>query len=229
MNHNISTNKSLLEKSLGYSFSRSELLDLALTHSSKASAHHNERLEFLGDSILNFLTADELYRRFPTADEGEMSRMRAALVRKSTLAEIGRELVLGEHLKLGPSALRSGGDRCESILADTVESLIGAIYLDSGTVSVRSVVLTWYQSRLNRIRGGFSWKDPKTRLQEYLQGKRKPLPVYCISRVKGEAHIQEFTVTCEISGISPVVSKGSSIKKAEQAAAERILEHLINV
>lgn len=219
---------SRLEKKLTYQFKDPELLDLALTHRS-ANGKHNERLEFLGDSILSFVIADDLYHRFPKINEGDMSRMRATLVRGHTLAELGREFELGDYLKLGPGELKSGGFRRDSILADAVEAIIGAIYLDSGTEAVRGIILSWYQTRLDAIKPGVSQKDPKTRLQEFLQGRRKPLPVYTVTNIKGEAHNQEFTVSCDVAGIGmPVIGKGTSRRKAEQAAAETALEQLTN-
>ncbi|TVM66153.1 ribonuclease III, partial [Vibrio cholerae] len=189
-----------LTSKLGYTFKETELLNLALTHRS-ANGKHNERLEFLGDSILSFVIADELYRRFPKVNEGDMSRMRATLVRGNTLAELGREFDLGDYLKLGPGELKSGGFRRDSILADAVEAIIGAIYLDSDLETARSIVLEWYHGRLEEIKPGASQKDPKTRLQEFLQGRRKPLPVYTVTNIKGEAHNQEFTVACEVAGM----------------------------
>ena len=220
---------STLETKLGYVFQQAELINLALTHRS-ANGKHNERLEFLGDSILSFVIADDLYHRFPKVNEGDMSRMRATLVRGNTLAELGREFGLGDYLKLGPGELKSGGFRRDSILADAVEAIIGAIYLDSDIEVARATVLSWYQSRLEAIKPGVSQKDPKTRLQEFLQGRRKPLPVYTVTNIKGEAHNQEFTVACDIAGIgAPVIGKGTSRRKAEQAAAETALEQLTNV
>ncbi|HGS5088189.1 TPA: ribonuclease III [Vibrio parahaemolyticus] len=217
-----------LERKLGYQFKDAGLINLALTHRS-ASSKHNERLEFLGDSILSFVIADDLYHRFPKVNEGDMSRMRATLVRGHTLAELGREFDLGDYLKLGPGELKSGGFRRDSILADAVEAIIGAIYLDSDIEKVRSIVLSWYNSRLEAIKPGVSQKDPKTRLQEFLQGRRKPLPVYTVTNIKGEAHNQEFTVECEVAGVDkPVIGKGTSRRKAEQAAAETALEQLTN-
>lgn len=217
-----------LTSKLGYTFKETELLNLALTHRS-ANGKHNERLEFLGDSILSFVIADELYRRFPKVNEGDMSRMRATLVRGNTLAELGREFDLGDYLKLGPGELKSGGFRRDSILADAVEAIIGAIYLDSDLETARSIVLEWYHGRLEEIKPGASQKDPKTRLQEFLQGRRKPLPVYTVTNIKGEAHNQEFTVACEVAGMdTPVIGKGTSRRKAEQAAAETALEQLTN-
>ncbi|WP_274016175.1 ribonuclease III [Vibrio parahaemolyticus] len=217
-----------LERKLGYQFKDAGLINLALTHRS-ANSKHNERLEFLGDSILSFVIADDLYHRFPKVNEGDMSRMRATLVRGHTLAELGREFDLGDYLKLGPGELKSGGFRRDSILADAVEAIIGAIYLDSDIEKVRSIVLSWYNSRLEAIKPGVSQKDPKTRLQEFLQGRRKPLPAYTVTNIKGEAHNQEFTVECEVTGVDkPVIGKGTSRRKAEQAAAETALEQLTN-
>ncbi|OEE14784.1 ribonuclease III, partial [Vibrio cyclitrophicus] len=206
-----------LERKIGYQFNDADLIHLALTHRS-AAGKHNERLEFLGDSILSFVIADDLYHRFPKVNEGDMSRMRATLVRGHTLAELGREFELGDYLKLGPGELKSGGFRRDSILADAVEAIIGAVYLDSDTEVVRGIILSWYQSRLDAIQPGVSQKDPKTRLQEFLQGRRNPLPVYTVTNIKGEAHNQEFTVECEVAGVDkPVIGKGTSRRKAEQA------------
>lgn len=215
-----------LQRRLGYQFNNHELMTLALTHRS-AHSTHNERLEFLGDAILSFVIADDLYHRFPEVDEGDMSRMRATLVRGKTLAELGREFELGEHLLLGPGELKSGGYRRDSILADCVEAIIGAIYLDSDTEQVRQIILDWYQSRLDTIQPGINQKDPKTRLQECLQGRRFPLPAYTVVKVHGEAHNQEFTVQCDVTGLEkPVIGKGGSRRKAEQAAAELALKQL---
>ncbi|UJF19031.1 ribonuclease III [Vibrio sp. SS-MA-C1-2] len=215
-----------LQRQIGYEFNDLSRLKLALTHRS-ANSKHNERLEFLGDSILSFVVADELYHRFPKVNEGDMSRMRATLVRGHTLAELAREFDLGDHLLLGPGELKSGGFRRDSILADAVEAIIGAVYLDSDVEIVRKVVLAWYHSRLEQIQPGINQKDPKTRLQECLQGRRLPLPSYEVTKVKGEAHNQLFTVMCEISGLDkPVVGEGSSRRKAEQAAAETALKQL---
>ncbi|ETS33458.1 ribonuclease III [Photorhabdus temperata] len=215
-----------LQRKLGYTFDQHDLLVQALTHRS-ASSKHNERLEFLGDSILSFVIANALYHRFPHVDEGDMSRMRATLVRGNTLAELAREFELGECLRLGPGELKSGGFRRESILADTVEALIGAIFLDSDIQAIERIILSWYETRLNEISPGDKQKDPKTRLQEYLQGHHLPLPSYLVVMVRGEAHDQEFTIHCQVSGIEqPVKGTGSSRRKAEQAAAEQALKQL---
>ena len=194
-----------LQKKLGYTFKQNELLLQALTHRS-ASSKHNERLEFLGDSILSYVIANALYHRFPRVDEGDMSRMRATLVRGNTLAELAREFELGECLRLGPGELKSGGFRRESILADTVEALIGAIFLDSDIQNIENIILKWYENRLAEI---------------------SPLPSYVVVQVRGEAHDQEFTIHCQISGIDqPVKGMGTSRRKAEQAAAEQALIQL---
>ena len=215
-----------LEQKLGYKFQNKDLLIRAITHRS-AGSRHNERLEFLVDSILSLVIAEVLYHRFPNVSEGDMSRMRATLVREKTLAELAREFVLGDYLILGPGELKSGGYRRESILADTVEALIGAIYLDSNLEAIRGLLLNWYNERLDSIRPGVEQKDPKTRLQEFLQGRRRPLPTYAVTDVKGEAHNQQFTVECVIDDIeSAFVGIGSSRRKAEQAAAEKALEQL---
>lgn len=215
-----------LQRKLGYTFIKNELLQQALTHRS-ASSKHNERLEFLGDSILSFIIANVLYQKFPHVDEGDMSRMRATLVRGNTLAEIAREFEIGECLRLGPGELKSGGFRRESILADTVEALIGAIFLDSNISTIETLIQNWYQSRLDEISPGDKQKDPKTRLQEYLQGRHLPLPSYLVIQVKGEAHNQEFTIHCQVSGLSEqITGVGASRRKAEQAAAEQALTKL---
>lgn len=217
---------SKLQRKLGYTFKQFELLQQALTHRS-ASSKHNERLEFLGDSILSYVIAKVLYQRFPNVDEGDMSRMRATLVRGNTLAELAREFELGECLKLGPGELKSGGFRRDSILADTIEALIGGIFLDGDIEQTEALILDWYQSRLDKISPGDEQKDAKTRLQEHLQGRHLPLPIYLIVQVKGEAHDQEFTIHCQISCLQQsLVGVGSSRRKAEQAAAEQALKQL---
>lgn len=215
-----------LQRRIGYEFTDITRLNLALTHRS-ASGQHNERLEFLGDSILGFVIADDLYARFPKLDEGRMSRMRASLVKEQTLAELGRDFELGEVLQLGPGELKSGGYRRDSILADAIEAIIGAIYLDSSIEKVRSIILTWYQQRLENIDPEVGQKDPKTRLQELLQGRRRPLPEYHVIKIQGEAHNQQFTVACSIEGLEKTIQgKGTSRRKAEQAAAEIALQAL---
>lgn len=215
-----------LSRALGYAFSEPELLDVALRHRS-AGAMHNERLEFLGDSVLNFVIAAALYRRFPTATEGTLSRMRASLVKGDTLAEIARELELGAYLHLGSGELKSGGFRRGSILADAFEAVIGAVYEDGGIDAAQALVLRFFESRLDESRPAMTLKDPKTRLQEFLQGRGRPLPEYRVADVQGQAHNQTFTVECLVDGLpEPSRGRGSSRRKAEQSAAEQALERL---
>ncbi|MDO5055234.1 ribonuclease III [Pasteurella oralis] len=217
-----------LQRKIGYHFNQIALLKQALTHRS-AAVKHNERLEFLGDAILNFTIAEALYHQFPKCNEGELSRMRATLVREPTLAILARQFELGNYMALGPGELKSGGFRRESILADCVEAIIGAMSLDSNLEIASKVVQNWYQELLNHIKPGNNQKDPKTRLQEYLQGKRLPLPTYNVIDIKGEAHCQTFTVECNIQNIDRTfIGVGSSRRKAEQAAAEKLLQELEN-
>lgn len=216
-----------LAKRIGYQFNEQKLLLQALTHRSAKGAH-NERLEFLGDSILGYIIAESLYERFPKENEGDLTRMRSSLVKGVTLADIARGFALGEHLILGPGELKSGGHRRESILEDAVEAIIGAVYLDSDMQTCKALVLSWFKDRLSGIQPGAAQKDPKTRLQEYLQGRRIALPVYEVIKTTGQSHNQEFTVRCSTSEIEQdVITTGTSRRKAEQAAAEKVLT-LIN-
>lgn len=211
---------------VGHHFNKSDLLDLALSHRSIGSSN-NERLEFLGDSILSYVISVELYKRFPDVDEGRLSRLRASLVKGDTLATVARELSLGDYLKLGPGELKSGGFRRSSILADAFEALLGAIYLDSDISTIQNVILNLFDKRLDGIDPYTALKDPKTRLQEYLQARQKPLPQYEVIDIAGKAHAQTFTVSCNIAGLSEVfIAKDSSRRKAEQAAAQLILDKL---
>ncbi|ADE13901.1 ribonuclease III [Nitrosococcus halophilus Nc 4] len=211
---------------LGYRFTEPALLRCAITHRS-AAKENNERLEFLGDSILNFLIAEFLYIRFPKAQEGKLSRLRATLVKGETLAELARELEIGDHLILGPGELKSGGYRRTSILADAFEAVIGAVYLDGGLEACRKLVASLYEDRLEALTSEVLLKDPKTRLQEYLQARQLPLPDYRVSAVRGEAHDQVFQVECIINDTFPsVVGTGRSRRKAEQDAATQALELL---
>ncbi|MCT8985648.1 ribonuclease III [Shewanella phaeophyticola] len=215
-----------LSRTLGYEFNNIELLTQALTHRSAANKH-NERLEFLGDSILSIVISDALYHQFPKATEGDLSRMRATLVKGDTLTLIAKEFKLGDYLYLCSGELKSGGFRRESILADAVEAIIGAIYLDADLEVCRKLLLTWYAERLAKIKPGINQKDPKTILQEHLQGFKKPLPDYQVVAVEGEAHDQTFTVECKISELNEVVTGvASSRRKAEQLAAAQVLELL---
>jgi len=222
------TDTARLQRALGYQFSNPELLSLALTHRS-ASGHNNERLEFLGDSIVNHIIAEALYHRFPKAREGDMSRMRSSLVKGDTLAQVARELQLGDHLQLGPGERKSGGHRRASILADAFEAVVGAILLDSDVEQCRSCVLGWFAPRLEQLTRGTADKDAKTQLQEYLQGRRNPLPEYELLGVLGEDHEQQFHVACRLQKPTLIVEgAGSSRRKAEQAAARIALERLTN-
>jgi len=216
-------NLSRLTKKLGYEFNEPSLLVQALTHRS-AKGCHNERLEFLGDSILGFVIAEALYDKFPKHDEGDLTRMRSSLVKGVTLAEVARDFNLGECLILGPGELKSGGHRRESILEDAIEAIIGAVYLDSNIERCKALILAWFDKRLTVIKPGNEQKDPKTRLQEYLQGRKIPLPTYEVIDTTGQSHNQEFTVRCQTSVINEeVIAKGTSRRKAEQAAAQQIL------
>ncbi|MFT6986151.1 MAG: ribonuclease-3 [Psychromonas sp.] len=214
-----------LEKRIGYSFTNFALLKQALTHRS-ALGGHNERLEFLGDSILSYAISTDLYLRFPKVDEGDLSRMRATLVCGKMLAEIGREFQLGDCLILGPGELKSGGFRRDSIIADGVEAIIGAAFLDSDIDTAKQLILKWFDSRLQSIQPGISQKDPKTQLQERLQSRKKALPIYEVIEVKGEAHNQRFTMSCSIEGLPLVQGQGTSRRKAEQIAAGKMLDFL---
>ena len=212
-----------LQSKIGYQFKDLALLQQALTHRS-AATKHNERLEFLGDAILNLSIAEALYHQFPRCNEGELSRMRATLVREPTLAVLARRFELGDYIALGQGELKSGGLRRESILADCVEAIIGAMSLDSNLSVTTQIVRQWYQPLLLEIKPGENQKDAKTRLQEYLQGRRLPLPAYHVTDIKGEAHCQSFTVECNVPNLEGTfIGKGSSRRKAEQAAAEQIL------
>lgn len=208
-----------LSRLLGHDFAHPEWLRQALTHRSH-SGRNNERLEFLGDSLLNCIVAARLYHAFPRQPEGDLSRMRAALVKEQTLAEIAVQLGLGDHLLLGEGELKSGGFRRPSILADALEAIIGAVYLDAGFAVAERVVLGLYEPLLRNIDPKVISKDPKTRLQEYLQGRKIALPQYEVVAIRGEAHEQEFEVECMIPGLNIRSSgKGHSRRMAEQEAA----------
>jgi len=221
----LTLNLERLSGKLGYTFRDEALLVSALTHRS-VGHNNNERLEFLGDSILGMVIAAELYNRFPASSEGELSRMRASLVKGETLSEIARELSVGDYLKLGPGELKSGGFRRDSILADAFEALLGAVYLDSDIVTCRDLILERFAPRLDGVSPHKVEKDPKTRLQELLQASRLPLPVYNVIDVAGKAHEQTFTIECQVEGQPPCNAKGDSRRKAEQAAAELALQQL---
>ncbi len=195
--------------------------------------NNNERLEFLGDSILGMVISNELYHRFPKEKEGVLTRLRSSLVKGETLSAVAAELNLGEYIKLGSGELKSGGYRRASTLADAIEAIIGAIYLDShadyGIKKVESIILTIFNKRIEDCQPAGILKDPKTRLQEHLQSKNLALPTYSVVSVSGKEHKQTFKVSCTIDGFSnQVVATGASRRKAEQAAAEKALATLIH-
>ena len=222
----MSDSLSALEPNLGYRFKDAELLELALTHRS-VGRQNNERLEFLGDAVLGFVVAAELYRRYPDVREDDLTLMRVALVRKETLAEVAREISLGDHLRLAPSVNRSAGFRLDSILADALEGVIGAAYLDGGFRSARALTRRLLRSRLAQAESIGTRKDSKTRLQEFLQGRAEPRPAYRILNAREYDHDQRFEVECwvESRGLRSV-GIGSSRRAAEQSAAEMALERL---
>lgn len=215
-----------LAQLLGHDFSDPDLLRMALTHRSYGAVH-NERLEFLGDGVLNFVVAAALFKRFPDLPEGDLSRLRANLVRQDTLHRLALDLRLSDYLLLGEGELKSGGHQRPSILADALEALFGAIYLDAGFEAVRAVIAQLYGPLLAELKPGLAQKDPKTRLQEWLQGQRKPLPRYELLDSSGAAHERRFEVVCEIQN-PPLrtTGQGSSRRHAEQAAAEHALKAL---
>ena len=215
-------------RTLDYQFNDPSLLESALTHRS-AGAKNNERLEFLGDAILSFVISTELYHRYPNANEGKLSRLRASLVKGETLAKLARELELGDYLRLGSGELKSGGFRRESILADAFEAVLGAVYLDSDIDTVSDLVLQLFEKRLASVRPETAVKDPKTRLQELLQARQRPLPEYDVLTIEGKAHEQTFTVSCHVDGLEEAtVGVAGSRRKAEQAAADAALRLLEN-
>ena len=202
------------------------LLEQALTHRS-AGAPHNERLEFLGDGIVNLLVAEVLFQRWPKADEGALTRARAELVREASLATIARRLELGARLTMGPGEMKSGGHRRDSILADALEAVVAAIYLDSGFEACRAAVLPWFEESLGALPVGKPGKDAKTRLQEWLQGRQRPLPAYELVSESGDDHAKMFNVSCTITDPTLTAEgEGSSRRNAEQAAAAALLEKL---
>lgn len=211
-----------IQEKIHYQFIDSKLLITALTHSSAAS-EHNERLEYLGDGILNAIIADILYHRFPNLREGELSRLRATLVSGETLATLAKQFELGQYLHLGPGEIQSGGAARTSILSCALEAIIGAIYLDAGYLTTQKMIQLWYQSLLNHLIEPEKLKDPKTQLQEFLQAKHLDLPIYEIVATTGKAHERQFTVVCKILN-KQVSATGASRRKAEQAAASAMLK-----
>jgi ribonuclease-3 len=212
--------------SLHYVFRNPGLLKTALTHRS-AAGKHNERMEFLGDALLGFLVADELCARHPDAAEGPLTRVRASLVNRDTLAEIARELAVGERLLLGEGERKSGGWRRDSILANALEAIIAAIYLDGGMEACRLEVLRWFSDRLDTHLPSTSRKDAKTELQEYLQARQCALPVYKTLDEDGPAHQRIFSVECRVEGLEPIITTSESRRGGEQAAARAALNLLL--
>ena len=212
---------------IGYEFQQPSLLKLALTHRSVSHKSNYERLEFLGDSLLGMIIANYLYHAYPTENEGRLTRMRATLVRQEALGKIANDLQLGQHLILSTGELKSGGHHRESILADTVEAIIGAIYTDCQDLKIlEPIVLKWYSPYLDHIEPSDQLKDPKSRLQEYLQARKKPLPVYEVVDVQGDAPHQHFKVQCQVQGLPVYLGEGSSRRFAEQTVAAEILKLL---
>ncbi|MBN1378086.1 MAG: ribonuclease III [Gammaproteobacteria bacterium] len=215
-----------LEVLIKHKFTDRDLLRNALTHRS-VSGNNNERLEFLGDSILNFVIASELYHRYPQAAEGDLSRLRASLVNKDSLAELSSRIKLGDWLYLGSGELKSGGLRRKSILADALEAIFGAVYLDAGFEAACNLILHLYQPFFDNPIDPEILKDPKTRLQEWLQARKRPLPLYELVNASGKPHEQTFTICCVIEGYEQeILGKGKSRRKAEQQAAENALLRL---
>lgn len=215
-----------LSRQLGYAFKNEFLLSEALTHRSAASVN-NERLEFLGDGILNFTIAARLFEQYPDLQEGDLSRLRASLVNKDSLADIARALEIGQYIRLGSGELKSGGRRRDSILADSVEAIFGAVYIDSGFETCRDLILRLYEDKLRNVPDVQMLKDAKTRLQELLQSRHYPLPAYTVLEVSGKAHNQVFKVECSIEDLGcTATAEGRSRRKAEQAAAELAFEEV---
>jgi len=213
-------------KLLGYEFNDPQLLQTALSHRSVGS-NNNERMEYLGDAILGFVVADILYQRFSEAGEGQLSRLRAHLVNGESLAELAQEISLGDYLHLGPGELKSGGFRRVSILAGALEALFGAVYLDSGFQEIERLIVKIYQQKLSQVTLEQDTKDPKTRLQEFLQARKKALPIYTVISVEGREHEQLFKVKCDVDGGDEVIGQGVSRRRAEQDAAAIMLEMLV--
>ncbi len=215
-----------LQQKIQYQFNNADLLKQALTHKS-AHKNNNERLEFLGDSVLGFIIAKQLYSQFPNINEGQLTRLRSRLVRGETLCEIAKELAISPFLNLGKGMLKTGGASQCSVLEDAFEAIIGAIFLDSDFNTTQQIVLALYQSRLNTLSANII-KDPKTQLQEYLQEQKSPLPIYTLINTKGKDHCAVFTVSCTLE--NPKLSttqQANSIKYAQQACAKIIYQKLL--
>ncbi|MCE5394086.1 MAG: ribonuclease III [Acidithiobacillus sp.] len=217
-----------LQDRIAYRFSDIGLLRQALTHRSSGSVH-NERLEFLGDAALNFIVAARLYTRFARVSEGDLSRMRARLVREETLAQVAASIQLADSLILGPGEMRSGGSRRDSIRADALEAIIGAAYLDGGFAAAECIVDHLLLPLITEDLGAEELRDPKTRLQEFLQSKGRGLPLYELVEEKGQAHERRFVARCSVAGMEPTEAEDSSRRKAEQQAAQLMLCKLQNL
>lgn len=217
-----------LASRLGYQFKNAALLAQALTHRSFA-ANNNERLEFLGDGALNFIIANQLYNRFNKLPEGDLSRLRAQLVKESTLCEIAISLNVGESLKLGEGEMKSAGWKRPSILADALEAIVGAVYIDGGHLAAEALVLQLFSERISQIDPKTIDKDAKSQLQEYLQAKKIALPDYNVVLIEGEAHAQTFKIACIIQKLNiSTVGEGTSRRNAEQQAAQLALEQILD-
>ncbi len=215
-----------LQQSLAYIFSDEQLLRQALTHRSAPGAN-NERLEFLGDAVLQLVISGLVFENTDNASEGQLSRLRSTLVKDTTLAEVAATLGIGDHLILGPGEKKSGGHRRSSILADALEAVFGAVYLDAGLEGAVSVIRAAYGDRLHELAEFADLRDPKSRLQEYLQGRRMALPEYAVQNVSGKAHQQTFEVICNIPELDvKTYGTGSARRDAEQQAADAMLNKI---
>lgn len=216
------------KSTLGYDFNDNSLLDLALTHRSH-SKDNNERLEFLGDAVLDLILSDTLYRGYSLMDEGNLSRMRASIVNEKSLSLVASQLLINEHLILGPGEMTSGGSQRDSILANTLEAILGAVFVDGGYHSVENIILKIFKDNINSIDPESDYKDSKSQLQELLQQQQKDLPQYQLIETTGDKHDQEFLIECVIdNGNIITTATAKNIKTAEQKAASKALKKLIN-
>ena len=216
------------KSTLGYDFNDNSLLDLALTHRSH-SKDNNERLEFLGDAVLDLILSDTLYRGYSLMDEGNLSRMRASIVNEKSLSLVASQLLINEHLILGTGEMTSGGSQRDSILANTLEAILGAVFVDGGYHSVENIILKIFKDNINSIDPESDYKDSKSQLQELLQQQQKDLPQYQLIETTGDKHDQEFLIECVIdNGNIITTATAKNIKTAEQKAASKALKKLIN-
>ncbi len=216
------------KSTLGYDFNDNSLLDLALTHRSH-SKDNNERLEFLGDAVLDLILSDTLYQGYSLMDEGNLSRMRASIVNEKSLSLVASQLLINEHLILGPGEMTSGGSQRDSILANTLEAILGAVFVDGGYDSVENIILKIFKDNINSIDPESDYKDSKSQLQELLQQQQKDLPQYQLIETTGDKHDQEFLIECVIdNGNIITTATAKNIKTAEQKAASKALKKLIN-